>query len=146
MDQGIRQVADAVACRVQELRPPLKESRVSTNRTAVRQGDVLLIPVDRPTGKLATVEPENERLILERGEVTGHHHSVSMYDRVAMFRDTTVGTLYLNVEQPTKLEQLGEGNVWEPGMHTPVDVAEGLYEVRAQRTMTSTGLIRQVAD
>jgi hypothetical protein len=43
-------------------------------RKAVRQGDVLLVPVAKVVGE--RIEPTRKRYILAEGEQTGHHHSV----------------------------------------------------------------------
>lgn len=47
------------------------------NKKQVRQGDVYLKPADMPAGKGKKIKAERGRLILARGEATGHHHSVS---------------------------------------------------------------------
>ncbi len=108
-----------------------------TKPTIIRQGDVLLLPCKQiPTG-LPEAVPENGRLILARGEATGHHHSLALSNRVTMFRDdASGGTLYLQADAPVSLEHQE---------HRALTVAPGRYEVRIQRTVQS-GLARRVAD
>lgn len=64
-----------------------------------RQGDVLLIPI-RGTKKAkgTPVQAEHGRLILARGEATGHHHSVD-----ARYGALTIdeGVTYLTIEELT---------------------------------------------
>lgn len=42
-----------------------------------RQGDILLVRVEKLPGKLKSIERENGRVVLAHGEATGHAHSVS---------------------------------------------------------------------
>ncbi len=41
-----------------------------------RQGDVLLVPVASPQGRIREVPREQGRIVLAHGEVTGHAHAV----------------------------------------------------------------------
>ena len=103
----------------------------------VRQGDVLVVPCKEIPAGLATVQPEAGRLILARGEATGHHHSIAFRQRVAMFRDdASGGRLYVCADEPVSLEHQE---------HTALTIAPGNYEVRIQRTV-QTGVARRVAD
>lgn len=46
-----------------------------------RQGDVMLVRVDNlPAGESVGEAPQNGRIILAYGEVTGHHHAVVASD------------------------------------------------------------------
>lgn len=104
----------------------------------IRQGDVLLLPIRQVPDGTTAVAAENGRLILVRGEATGHHHSIAMADRVAMFReDGSGGGLFLAVTSaPVALEHQE---------HVALTVAPGAYEVRIQRTYQA-GMARRVAD
>jgi hypothetical protein len=53
----------------------------------VRQGDVLLIPVDKITGK----KQPDKKVVLALGEVTGHHHRFEEGFGVKLFRDDGAG-------------------------------------------------------
>ena len=103
----------------------------------LRQGDVLVVPVKSIPKDLSIVEPENGRLILARGEATGHHHSLALSNRVTMFRDdASGGQLYVQADAPVLLEHQE---------HTALTITPGLYKVIIQRTVQS-GLARRVAD
>lgn len=119
---------------------------MTDERVAVRQGDVLLVPIAKSPSGLERVAPENDRLIVARGEVTGHHHSFSVYDRVSLFMDTGSNGLFVLAQTPVKLEQLGADNKWEEGMHTPLEIQPGAYEVRIQRSVSQAGRVRFVED
>ncbi len=108
-----------------------------TKQSIIRQGDVLIIPVDAIPAGVSKVEAEGGRLILARGEATGHHHSLALSNRVTLFRDdTSGGRLYVQADTPVSLEHQE---------HTALTIAPGRYEVRIQRTVQS-GLVRRVAD
>jgi hypothetical protein len=93
-------------------------------RTQLRQGDVLLIKV-RSAAALKSakpVRPENGRLILARGELSGHAHIVGA-SRAELFEERQ-GNLYLRVTRPARLEH---------EEHTAIALAPGLYAVVRQR-------------
>lgn len=100
-----------------------------------RQGDLLLIRVDAvPEGR--RVEAEHGRLILARGEVTGHHHSVAVAD--AELIDGSEG-VFLRIMAAT-------GTGLEHQEHATVTLEPGVYEVRRQVEYEPGELPRQVAD
>jgi hypothetical protein len=97
-----------------------------------RQGDVLLLPVESvPDGE--RLLPEDGRLILARGEVTGHHHSVAAADGALV--EAAEG-VYLRIMAPTPLEHQEHDAIW---------LAPGAYRVVRQREY-SPGAISQVRD
>ena len=110
----------------------------------IRQGDVLVRPVRSiEVTRLAhsqPIEAENGRFVLAHGEATGHHHSVALSQRVAMFRDDggSGGRQYLAVcgAEPVSLEHQE---------HAALAIAPGLHEVVRQRVYTA-GMARRVAD
>jgi hypothetical protein len=107
-------------------------------RKVIRQGDVMLVPIDNLPENLQPAAPENDRLIIAHGEVTGHHHSFAMSDRIAMFReDGSGGGLFLFAQGPVALEHQE---------HDTIPVPPGAWEVRRQRTATSAGVSMRVAD
>jgi hypothetical protein len=88
-----------------------------------RQGDVLLVRVaDAPQGR--AVGDEDGRLVLARGEVTGHHHSVAASD--AELVDAAEG-VFLRIMTPTPLEH---------PEHAPITLDPGIYRVATQREYT----------
>jgi hypothetical protein len=97
-----------------------------------RQGDVLLLRIGAmPDGE--RLEPVDGRLILARGEVTGHHHSVAARD--AALVEAAEG-VYLQIMAPTPLEHQEHTAIWLP---------PGTYRVARQREYTP-GAILQVCD
>jgi hypothetical protein len=85
-----------------------------------RQGDVLLVPVtEMPHGR--PVEADAGRLVLARGEATGHHHSVAVEDGELV--DAAEG-VFLRIMAPTPLEHQE---------HAPITLQPGVYRVVRQR-------------
>lgn len=99
-----------------------------------RQGDILLIRSRRPEGLLPPLPAENGRLILARGEATGHHHSVGA--DCATLNPDDGGVMYLTVEQLTEVVHQE---------HAPVPLTPGTYKVVRQREYTPAA-IRNVQD
>jgi hypothetical protein len=56
------------------------------------QGDVSIIPVpaDIAVNRANEVAPVGARLILQEGEVTGHHHAIALAERPATFDEPTL--------------------------------------------------------
>jgi hypothetical protein len=94
---------------------------------AARQGDVLLIRRETmPAAGLVPVEPEDGRLILARGEATGHHHSLAGRPSAALFRPDDLpsgGVLWLRLDEPDALLHQE---------HAPIPERPGIIEVRRQ--------------
>lgn len=101
---------------------------------AVRQGDVYLVRVAAAKRKLTNVPAEHGRLILARGEVTGHHHSVDA--GVATLSLDEGGVMFLTVAELTEVQHQE---------HAPVPIEQGTYRVVRQREYTPEAL-RNVAD
>jgi len=88
----------------------------------IRQGDVFLEKIDKlPDGEQTKVKPEGNRLILVRGEATGHHHSVSARRAFIVVINTE---MYLRVLRETVLRHQEHG---------PVPIPPGDYRVTRQR-------------
>lgn len=86
----------------------------------VQQGDVLLQQIERlPAG--AVREPQHGRLVLARGEKTGHSHTVQS-DRAVLWSLTKDGVaeLYLEVQEPVVVVH---------DEHKPLPVPAGIYRV-----------------
>jgi hypothetical protein len=106
---------------------------------AIRQGDVLVVPCDSIPGSATTAHPENGRLIVARGEATGHHHSFPWARGATLFRDDGAGSggaQFVDVMETVALEHQE---------HSALTVTPGKYQVVIQRTMSS-GLVRRVED
>lgn len=75
-----------------------------TNRIQYRQGDIFLEMVDKIPNGAKSVQADGGRLIVARGEATGHHHSFPHRRGITMFRDDgggSGGTLYVHTEAPS---------------------------------------------
>lgn len=97
-----------------------------------RQGDVLLVPVaDMPEGR--PVAPESGRLVLARGEATGHHHSVA--EEHGQLVDAAEG-VFLRIMTSTPLEHQEHG---------AITLAPGVYRVLRQREYAPGAVDRMVA-
>ena len=105
----------------------------------IRQGDVMVVRVDALPPNCKPVAPTRGRVVLAHGEVTGHHHSFALSDRVALFReDGSGGGLFLTVSSDAPA-------VLEHQEHAPLSVPPGTYQVIRQRVW-SAGMARRVED
>ena len=103
-----------------------------------RQGDVLAIPVTTIPVTATPVAAENGRLIVARGEATGHHHSFPWHQGAVLFRDdgTGGGGMYVAVTETIVLEHQE---------HAALTLAPGKYRLTRQRTYEA-GMARRVED
>jgi hypothetical protein len=99
----------------------------------IRQGDVLLKPCECMPKSMKKIAPVNGRLVLAKGEATGHAHTI----------DAGLGTLFgvddqmvLVVDVPAKIEHQEHG---------AIEITPGQYWVVRQREYTPKE-IRKVAD
>ena len=114
-----------------------------SKRELIRQGDVLLVPIDTlPVDKATLKIVSKGECVLAYGEVTGHAH------RVLPNRANTVlfeypGGRILSVESEEDFAQDEKAALVheEHGTH----MLDGLYEVKNQRE-TKVGVVRRVAD
>lgn len=107
---------------------------MARSRKMYRQGDVLIERVSRLPKTLTPVKPEAGRLILARGEATGHHHSIDA--DVATLSLDEGGVMFLTIEELTEVQHQE---------HAPIAVEPGTYRVTRQREY-SPAEIRNVAD
>ena len=97
-----------------------------------RQGDVLLVrAAEMPLGR--SIDPEAGRLVLARGEATGHHHSVAVEDGELV--DTAEG-LFLRIMAATPLEHQE---------HSAITLEPGVYRVLRQREYAPGAVDRLVS-
>ncbi len=99
----------------------------------IRQGDVLLVPVEGFLESARRIEPEHGRVILAHGEATGHAHAVSAA-HAALYRLGRGHFLKVHEATPLMHEE-----------HAHIDLAPGVYQVVRQREY-SPGEIRIVRD
>lgn len=109
-------------------------SKIVTKGAA--QGDLLIVRCDTIPAHVVPENPEDGRLILARGEATGHHHSLPHMRGVVLFRDVGPGALYFSAETPVSLDHQE---------HSTINFAPGAYKVLRQRTYHA-GMARRVAD
>ena len=106
--------------------------------TMYRQGDVLLVTTDGLLADTARPVPrEAGRVVLARGEATGHAHAID--SPLAELFEEKDGRLYLRVSagpEPVRLTH---------EQHDSIALAPGLYEVIGQREY-APGAIRRVTD
>lgn len=107
-----------------------------------RQGDVLLVRVDKPAGQMQKQDPG--RLILQHGEATGHAHAIpaERVDETNLYIDGARRYLEICFSQPS-----AEPVPLVHEEHDTVSLPEGVYEVRIQREWDVLEQIqRQVID
>lgn len=104
-----------------------------------RQGDVLVNPKPHPEKLPPEVKTEDGRVILARGEATGHHHSFAAKPNVLLFRaDEGSLTGYLKIDGvPSSLQHQEHG---------PIEHNPRTYRVHQQQQWTLAKQARRVAD
>ena len=103
-----------------------------------RQGDVLLVPcAEIPTGAFEEAA-ENGRVVLARGEQTGHAHTMAA-DRVCYFREDGTGSGFIRVSGTAPVDLTHEE-------HAPLAIPPGSYRVVQQREYQPRAAPRVVAD
>lgn len=105
-------------------------------RKIYRQGDVLLVPITQIPKQAENVSHDHGRLILARGEATGHHHSIAMQD-ADLLQVPSQAELFLLVKEGSALLEHQE--------HGTIPIAKGAYRVVIQREY-SPEQIRRVVD
>lgn len=103
-----------------------------------RQDDVLLVPcAELPTGALEEAA-ESGRVVLARGQRTGHAHTMAA-DRVCYFREDGTGSGFIHVAGPAPVDLTHEE-------HAPLTIPPGNYRVVQQREYKPRAAARVVAD
>ena len=95
-----------------------------------RQGDVLLIEIDQPSRTGKPIDPEDGRIILARGELSGHAHAIQEGSGNAKFFEGAGDRRYLFLREIGRLEH---------EEHGPIVLEPGWYEVRRQREYDPVG-------
>lgn len=104
-------------------------------RQMQRQGDVLHIPTTEPTGTMQPIPLEDGRVVLARGEATGHAHVIEGRGADFVLNALTLER-YVHVREPATVRHEEHGALQLPS---------GWYEVRIQREY-ERGAVRNVAD
>lgn len=103
-----------------------------------RQGDVLLMPCADVPASARAEAPEDGRVVLARGETTGHAH-VMAADRVCHFRDDGTGGGFLRIDGTDPVALTHEE-------HDELMVPPGSYRVVRQREYQPRAMPRVVVD
>ena len=104
-----------------------------------RQGDVLLVPIteaEMPAGLIEAPRDRSGRMVLARGEATGHAHVVTGEGLTLLCLPDDLETMFLRVR--------GYGRVGHEE-HGPIPLPAGYYRVVRQREYVP-GSIRPVSD
>ena len=101
----------------------------------VRQGDVLLMRVDKVPEHGKEIPKVNGRVILAYGEVTGHDHSIESPQLCTMHE----------ISEALRMLTVGEDTALVHQEHGRIPLAKGTYIVKRQREY-SPEAIRNVAD
>jgi hypothetical protein len=95
-----------------------------------RQGDVLLVEIDQPSIVGKRIHPEYGRIVLARGELSGHAHAIRESDGNAKLFEGAGNLRYLLMTEIGRLEH---------EEHGPIVLEPGWYEVRRQREYDPVG-------
>ena len=107
-------------------------------RSQYRQGDVLLIPIDKtPLDAHVHVDRVQGRLVLAEGEATGHAHTI-VDESAELVTPEGAAELYLLVHGTDPVELVHQE-------HDTIPVEPGAYKVIRQREYQPDA-IRRVAD
>lgn len=108
-----------------------KEAAIMERRI-VRQGDVILIPIEDTPRNTHPINRENGRLVLAHGEVTGHAHAIAdntvelVTPEGGIVTADEAAELYLLVHGSDPVDLVHEE-------HATIQVPPGRYEVRRMR-------------
>lgn len=91
----------------------------------LRQGDILLVPVDQmPPWAVSVKRSRGQGIVVAEGEATGHHHRV-------MDRHSHEFLAIGSRERFLRVSKNGATLTHEE--HEPIEVPPGTYEIRQQR-------------
>ena len=103
----------------------------------LRQGDVLLIPGGTVPDGATAVKPDNGRVVLAYGEVTGHCHSIDEQGARLFEASGLTEDRFLVIDRETELTHQE---------HATITLEPGTYTVRRQREYDDENEVRRVAD
>lgn len=113
-------------------------STKSRDMRPLRQGDILLVPIEKVPKGLKEIPRENDQIVLAEGEATGHLHMIEAPEATFLAKDLAdIEGRFLAVEKEVALEH---------PEHDTVMLAPGNYEVRRQREYAQAGGVEFVAD
>lgn len=94
-----------------------------------RQGDVLVMPVQKIPGSATAGARDNGRIVLAYGEVTGHSHSIAEASTELLEYE---GARYLRVPEKAVLRH---------EEHRSIDLPAGDYRIITQREYTPKAIV-----
>lgn len=95
----------------------------------------MFIPVTSiPADKLKNARKDKT---LALGEVTGHHHS---------FAPTAAVQIYGSMNEESQFVDVKASSVINHDEHAPLEIPEGIYEVKIGRELDIENEVRRVAD
>lgn len=97
----------------------------SNQRRLIRQGDVLLIPIEAAPMNVTAVERDQRGLVLAEGEATGHAHRI-LDESATLVTSEQAAELYLLVHGTDPVELIHDE-------HDTLLVPLGAYRVVRQR-------------
>lgn len=97
-----------------------------------RQGDVLLVEIDQPSRTGKPINPEEGRIILAQGELSGHAHAIRKGEGAVKLFEGSGDRRYLLMTEIGRLEH---------EEHGPIVLEPGWYEVRRQREYDPMGTV-----
>lgn len=130
-----------------------KELPVNVIEKTARQGDVMLVRIDKlPPGLIPTKRDAIGRIVLAHGEKSGHGHAIRD-PHVCGFRLTTTGDDPTGVSGGVDYIEVGGSgpatlnHEYESGQmaeHHPIQMSPGIYKVALQREYSPQGIQRAV--
>ena len=110
-----------------------------------RQGDILLVPVEKVPKGLKPLERDNGKIILAEGEATGHLHSIEAPEATFLGDSASIEGRYLVIEAEAITAGAAGVQLLHPE-HDTIVLEPGAYEVRRQKSYDQAGGIELVAD
>jgi hypothetical protein len=95
-----------------------------------RQGDVLLIEIEQPSRTGKPIDPQDTRVVLARGELSGHAHVIQNSNGQAHLFEGPGDRRYLLMTETGRLQH---------EEHLAIVLECGWYEVRRQRQYDPAG-------
>jgi hypothetical protein len=113
----------------------------------LRQGDILLVPVENVPDGLTEVPREDGKIVLAEGEATGHLHAIDAPEATFLAKDLdSPEDRYLVIAEAEAITAEAAGVELTHPEHDTVTLAPGAYEVRRQREYSRAGGTELVAD
>jgi hypothetical protein len=117
---------------------------VKKKAAMVRQGDVLLIPIEVTKNSLVGIPSDPRGLVVAEGESSGHFHAIyGSGAKLMRFKDAP-GRVVALVDEGGEIRVVGGGS-GGVDRHAPISLAPGRYEIRVQRSYFD-GYSRRVED